>query len=402
MKLFVVVVTLIVGAQTAVLSPRQGCMKPTAATATEACKPYIQAVEDVLMNVTDFISGNLAANLDGFCGQTEACIQPYVTYYSCIGEDDYANILDGFLCGKSEAGEYCVESWKNVYSLNGTNPGGIEIVTINMNCKDPLFCNDACKTELNVAKSALGCCLAGVIEFTICGALSQVRFDECSIQIPAICKGVTNAPTTPAPPAPPTSGDSCVDPFEDPDYPATCKANLTAIDNLLVNYTNNSFTHNANTTNITNSIAAFCTADCVRPLVTYYNCTGEEDYAAIINGFICGQYQGSYCLQVWPKIYTFLGGDVSAVTINSECNDPLECSTQCSTELTDAKNSLGCCLAGVTEFTVCGPLEKVRFDECGVSIDDICPGIDLSAAASLSTISLAVLSVVALVVSKLI
>ena len=50
----------------------------------------------------------------------------------------------------------------------------------------------------------LGCCLAGIVEFSLCRVLEKVRFEECSIQIPATCPGVANTPTLPAPVIPTT------------------------------------------------------------------------------------------------------------------------------------------------------------------------------------------------------
>ena len=124
----------------------------------------------------------------------------------------------------------------------------------------------------------------------------------------------------------------------------------------------------------------FCTPECVGPLVGYYRCTGEPDYASSINGFFCGQYNDEYCLIRLPNIFQRKfgsGGRVNILTISQECNNALDCSDNCMTELREAKEDAGCCLAGAVEFTLCGPLEQARFDQCGIDLGSVCQGVDL-------------------------
>lgn len=286
MKLLAFVAILALGAQAVVLDPRQTCVNPTSniASLPSECQTGVTQLSNVLNNITQPIFIGVDAKLDAFC--LPQCVQPYVDYYTCLGETDYANVFDGFLCGKYN-NQYCFQLWKNVFILNGSNPTGVCFSTIIQNCNNPLNCNSTCSTELNKAKTALDCCLAGIVEFNTCGALSKVRYDECSIPIPPICEGVASTPSTPAPPEYPTASTNCVHPLDDPDYPTNCKNNLTVVDNVLISMSSDGFTSNIVSTNITAVLTSFCTPECVRPLVTYYNCTGEPSYANAINGFLC-------------------------------------------------------------------------------------------------------------------
>ena len=395
-------------ANAAVLDARQAdCTKPLSAIASlpAVCGTTLQAFANVVMmenaTVANFSAVN--SNLDEFC--TSGCVQPVVDYYTCLGENDFANILDGFLCGtNTPGGTHCFELWENVYYQNGSNPQGVSYTDILKNCRDPLNCNNTCRTELNKAKDNLGCCLAGVVEFSSCRALAEVRFEECSIVIPPICEGVIDVPTTPAPEYP-TSGTDCVYPLDDPDYPSDCKSNLTAVENVAISESDseNGFSIIDPSTNVTAVLTGFCVPECVRPLVAFYNCTGEPDYANAINGFFCGKQDNQYCLEKLPTIFYRpggTGGSVNPLTIRNECNNPLDCSSACMTELTEAKEAAGCCLAGAVEFTICGPLEQVRFDECGIDVGDVCTGIDLSSARATMPFSFTLLSLVAYLTFK--
>lgn len=405
MKVLAFIFILGVGANATVLHPRQsGCTQPSSVidTLPTVCQSVLNAFSKVLMGnatVPDFT--DVITQLDDFC--MPECVQPVVDYYTCLGENDLANVLDGFLCGKNNAdGVYCVELWQNVYYQNGSNPAGISYTAIIQNCRDPLECNNTCRTELNKAKDTLGCCLAGIAEFSSCRALAKVRFEECSILIPPICTGVTNAPTTPAPEYP-TSGTDCVYPLDDPDYPRDCKSNLTAVENVAVSESESGFTIIDSSTNVTSVLNSFCVPECVRPLVAYYNCTGEPDYANAINGFFCGKEDNQYCLEKMPTIFQrpgVSGGSVNVLTISTKCNNVLECNTDCLTELREAKEAAGCCLGGAVEFTVCGPLEQVRFDECGIDVGNVCTGVDLSGARVTVPFSFTLLSLVAYLTFK--
>ena len=368
-----------VGANAVVLDSRQDCVRPSSNlfSLPSECRGPALRIGTALANINGTDFSGVELDVDEFC--MPQCVQPFVDYYTCLGETDYANVLDGFLCGKYN-NQSCFELWRNTFNVNGSNPDGVSFAAVTLNCRDPLVCNSNCSTQLNRAKDILGCCLAGVVEFNSCNALAKVRFEECSIRIPAICDGVTDVPTTPAPEYP-TSGTGCVHPLDDPEYSSSCKSTLTAVENVAISESESGFTVVDPSTNVTAVLDGFCIPECVRPLVAYYNCTGEPDYANAINGFFCGKEDNQYCLEKLPTIFQRpggAGGPVSALTLSSECNDVLECNDECLTELTEAKEAAGCCLAGAVEFTVCGPLEQVRFDECDVDVGSVCPGIDLS------------------------
>ena len=406
MKVLALVFILAVGANATVLDTRQTtCTKPLSnlATLPAVCATTLQAFVSVVSaenaNLSDF---NAVINsLDDFCASK--CVQPVVDYYTCLGENDFANILDGFLCGtNTPGGVHCFELWENAYYQNGSNPQGVSYVDIVKNCRDPINCNNTCRTQLNKAKENVGCCLAGIVEFSSCRALAKVRFEECSIVIPPICEGSIDAPTTPAPEYP-TSGTDCVHPLDDPDYPTDCRNNLTAVENAAITESENGFTVVDSSTNITAVLDGFCVPECVRPLVAYYNCTGEPQYASAINGFFCGKQDNQYCLEKLPTIFQRpggTGGPVNVLTIRSQCNNPLNCNSTCMRELTEAKEEAGCCLAGAVEFTVCGPLEQVRFDECDIDVGEVCTGVDLSSAHSTVPFSFTLLSLVAYLTFK--
>ena len=331
---------------------------------------------DALPNIRDpNVLMDIDSELDNFC--MPQCIQPFVEYYTCLGEIDYANIFDGFFCGRYN-NQSCVQLWSSVFNPNQTD--GIDYLAITQNCHNPLMCNNICSTELNKAVDTFGCCLAGVVEFTVCGPLEKVRFKECSIQIPSICTGVANIPTTPAPVIP-TAGTNCVHPLDDTDYPAECESSLVAVEGIAINVSSQGLTAVVlppaeNATDNATVFDRFCTPECVGPLVEYYSCTGEPDYANAINGFFCGRDGNESCVVALPQKFQVPGGLAFADlrTINRECNSPFECSPECMSALTAAKDAFGCCLAGVVEFTVCGPLEQVRFDACGIDVGRVCPG----------------------------
>ena len=389
---------LVIFANAALLHAQKNCVPPVFAidSLPSECQVSVIDVANVLANVTQLDFTGIDFKLGNFC--MPECIQPFVDYYTCLGETDYANILDGLLCG-NYSGEPCLQLWMNAYNnLNGDNPNGVNYTTITLNCRDPLTCNADCSTELNKAVDLLGCCLAGIVEFNLCGALEKVRFDECSIHIPPICAGVTNASSTPAPIIPTTGsneGTNCVDPRDDADYPADCNNTLAFLDDIAMTLSSGGFTPGSfNPGNIpsdyTTILDDFCTPECVGPLVGYYRCTGEPDYASSINGVFCGKYNDEYCLISLPSIFQKrlgFGGRVNILTIRRECNNALDCSDECMTELTEAKEDGGCCLAGAVEFTLCGPLEQARFDECGINLGSVCQGVDLMEATETTKIT---------------
>ena len=376
-------------ANAALLHAQRNCISPVLRISSlpSECQGSVINVANVLANVTQLDSTGIDFKLGNFC--MPECIQPFVDYYTCLGETDYANVLDGLLCG-NYTGQPCLQLWINAYSnLTGDSPNGINYTTITLNCRDPLMCNADCSTELNKAVDNLGCCLAGIVEFSLCGALGKVRFDGCSIPIPPICPGVTNASTTPAPVVPTAgsnAGANCVHPRDDTDYPEDCYSTLTSLEDIATSlssggFTTGSFNSSGNIpSDYTTILDDFCTPECVGPLAGYYRCTGEPDYASAINGFFCGQYNSEYCLVRLPSIFqgrSGSGGRVNILTISQECNNALDCSDKCMTELTEAKEDAGCCLAGAVEFTLCGPLEQARFDECGINLGSVCQGVDL-------------------------
>ena len=162
------------------------------------CLNIIELIDyiDKLVHSDDKLVNNkanqdlLKKGLESYCPTD--CMQIIISYYTaCAGADEALHQLflyKVFYCSK-DGGDYCI-----VKGLQKMESGDVSKYKLKIYCVSPeMFCaRDSCKTAINDAKSALGCCCQNL--FNIEGSPFRdripdfvMRFMECKVELPKLC-----------------------------------------------------------------------------------------------------------------------------------------------------------------------------------------------------------------------
>ena len=169
--------------QTSARATRQdGCTIPTdyPSSCTTAANKVTSLLLDVASNPQSIDSNALNSALEDYC--TSECISPQVEYYQCLGQPDFADLINNADCGQND-GSYCIVSL-----LVGISDGSVALTS----CTQGSTCDSSCQSSLQRTADYLGCCAASlynnsVSPFTV--FISPQDFAACDISLGRMCVG---------------------------------------------------------------------------------------------------------------------------------------------------------------------------------------------------------------------
>lgn len=120
-----------------------------------------------------------------------------------------------------------------------------------------------------------------------------------------------------------------------------------------------------NRANVQTALNTLCGSTCFSQTRDFYRCAGQEQY---FTSAVCGKHSGVFC---FVRLIDRLGDNMPAIP---NCAvGTTSCSSNCSTSLTQARDQLGCCAAGLYNSTG-SPLAVLgrQYTTCQVNLGQRC------------------------------
>ena len=115
----------------------------------------------------------------------------------------------------------------------------------------------------------------------------------------------------------------------------------------------------------------FCVVECLEPLMTYYNCLGQNSTADLLDNAFCGVHNNENCLVLLAS-----GITNSRIVSNTECTCPED--LNCAQTLQEVTVYLGCCAASWfdnKESPSSVQITPQQFESCQVPLAPMCTGV---------------------------
>lgn len=153
-----------------------------------------------------------------------------------------------------------------------------------------------------------------------------------------------------------------------PNYPSHCVETLDDFEAILAMTDFGAIDTNA----LSATMDELCSDECIGPEIDYYECTGQDDFADIVNNGFCGEHEGTNCYVRWIE-----GVNSNSVTvILLSCLPGENCTEDCQTMLQDTSDYLGCCATSFytnQESPFYYLITPEQFGNCSVDLGEQCP-----------------------------
>ena len=115
------------------------------------------------------------------------------------------------------------------------------------------------------------------------------------------------------------------------------------------------------------ALNTLCGSTCFSQAREFYKCTGQEQ---LFTSVVCGRHDGVFC---FVRVVDRLQNNMPVIP-NCATGAGTSCSSDCSRSLTQARDQLGCCAAGLYNSTGIRPLAVLgqQYTRCQIDLGQKC------------------------------